>query len=80
MIRVSCVCPGDVITPMLEEEKVKAPDGEKYLKNLISHYPGGKLATPEEIAAVISFLASETAPFVLGSAWSIDGGITAYGY
>ena len=79
-IRVNCVCPGDVITPMLEEEKVKAPDGEKYLKNLISHYPGGKLATPEEIAAVISFLASETAPFVLGSAWSIDGGITAYSY
>ncbi len=80
LIRVNSVCPGDVITPMLKEEKAKAPDGEKYLKDLISNYPGGKLATPEEVAAGITFLVSETAPFVMGAAWSIDGGITAYSY
>jgi NAD(P)-dependent dehydrogenase (short-subunit alcohol dehydrogenase family) len=79
-IRVNCVCPGDVMTPMLEDEQAKSPNGEKYLNDLISNYPGKQLAAPGEVASVICFLASETAPFVVGAAWSIDGGITAYSY
>lgn len=79
-IRVNCVCPGDVMTPMLEDDMANAPDGEQYLKEMISNYPAGKIAAPEEVAAVICFLASETAPFVVGAAWSIDGGLTAYSY
>jgi len=79
-IRVNCVCPGDVKTPMLEADMAGRQDADQYLKDMISTYPGGKIAEPEEVAAVICFLASETAPFVIGSAWSIDGGLTACSY
>ncbi|MCF8069896.1 MAG: SDR family oxidoreductase [Desulfobacterales bacterium] len=79
-IRVNCVCPGDVKTPMLEADMAGRPDADQYLKDMISAYPGGKIAEPEEVAAIICFLASETAPFVIGSAWSVDGGLTACSY
>jgi NAD(P)-dependent dehydrogenase (short-subunit alcohol dehydrogenase family) len=77
-IRVNCVCPGDVKTPMLQRELAKVKNPDKYLQDLVSHYPLERLAEPEEIANVIAFLASDKASFVTGAAWSVDGGITAY--
>jgi len=77
-IRVNCVCPGDVKTPMLQRELAKVTDKEKYLQDIVSHYPLERMAEPEEIANVIAFLASDKASFVTGAAWSVDGGITAY--
>jgi NAD(P)-dependent dehydrogenase (short-subunit alcohol dehydrogenase family) len=76
-IRVNCVCPGDIITPMLEEECEKQPDQKAYLANLTDPYPAGRLGLPEEVASVVCFLASDAASFVTGAAWPIDGGITA---
>jgi NAD(P)-dependent dehydrogenase (short-subunit alcohol dehydrogenase family) len=76
-IRVNCVCPGDIITPMLEEECARQPDQKVYLKNLTDPYPAGRLGQPEEVASVVCFLASDAASFVTGAAWPIDGGITA---
>ena len=40
-------------------------------------YPLGRIATADEVAAVIVFLASDAAAFVTGAAWSVDGGLTA---
>jgi len=79
-IRVNCVCPGDIQTPMLERDAASAEDCDTYLSDMKSHYPVGRVGTPEEVAATICFLASEAAPFVVGAAWSIDGGLTAYSY
>lgn len=77
-IRVNCVCPGDIHTPMLEADLKRERDQDAYLQSLIEPYPIGRLGHAEEVAKVIVFLASEASPFTTGAAWSVDGGITAY--
>jgi NAD(P)-dependent dehydrogenase (short-subunit alcohol dehydrogenase family) len=76
-IRVNCVCPGDIATPMLDKDLETRKDPEKYLNALTESYPVGRLGRPEEVASVICFLASGASDFVTGAAWSVDGGITA---
>ena len=76
-IRVNCVCPGDVNTPMLDRELAKVANPRQYLADLTGHYPLGRIAQAKEIADAIVFLASGRASFVTGAAWSIDGGLTS---
>ena len=76
-VRVNCVCPGDVATPMTEAQLQAAPEAEEALRQMAAVYPLGRIATAEEIAAIIFFLASDAASFVTGAAWSADGGLTA---
>lgn len=76
-VRVNCVCPGDVATPMTEEQLRDAPDREEALRQMAGVYPLGRIARAEEVAAIIFFLASDAASFVTGAAWSVDGGLTA---
>lgn len=79
-IRVNCVCPGDILTPMLDKEAARSGDPQSFLEEMRRQYPVGRVGMPEEVAATICFLASEAAPFVVGAAWSIDGGLTAFSY
>ncbi|MBW2611505.1 MAG: SDR family oxidoreductase [Deltaproteobacteria bacterium] len=79
-IRVNCVCPGDIQTPMLDREAAVAENPETYRANMVRHYPAGRVGRPEEVAATICFLSSHMAPFVVGAAWSIDGGLTSFSY
>ena len=76
-VRVNCVCPGDVATPMLEQQVAKQADPATYRKEMASIYPLGRIAEAKEVAGVILFLASDAAAFVTGAAWSVDGGLTA---
>lgn len=76
-IRANCVCPGDVDTPMVEEQLMYVENKEQYLRDMASIYPIGRIAKPEEIAKVICFLASDNASFVNGAVWTVDGGLTA---
>ncbi|WP_297570171.1 SDR family NAD(P)-dependent oxidoreductase [uncultured Anaerovibrio sp.] len=76
-IRVNCVCPGDVMTPLTERQLAQYPDREAALKEMEGIYPLKRLGTPAEIAAVVAFLASDKAGFINGAIWSVDGGITA---
>lgn len=76
-VRVNCVCPGDVATPMTEGQLRDAPDREEALQQMAGVYPLGRIARAEEVAAIIFFLASDAASFVTGAAWSVDGGLTA---
>ena len=76
-IRANCVCPGDVDTPMVEEQLMHVENKEQYLRDMASIYPIGRIAKPEEIAKVICFLASDNASFVNGAVWTVDGGLTA---
>jgi NAD(P)-dependent dehydrogenase (short-subunit alcohol dehydrogenase family) len=77
-IRVNCVCPGDIHTPMLDADLKRESDPAAYLQSLTDPYPIGRLGCAEEVARVIVFLASDASPFTTGAAWSVDGGITAY--
>ena len=73
-IRVNCVCPTTVNTPMANEE-----GGEHMLNAEKLLVPLGRICEPEEVAALIHFLASNDCNFVNGQAIAIDGGMSAGG-
>lgn len=76
-VRVNCVCPADILTPLTEAQLAAAPDREAALREMASVYPLHRVGTAEEAAAVIAFLASPAASYVTGAAWNIDGGLLA---
>jgi 3-oxoacyl-[acyl-carrier protein] reductase len=76
-IRCNAVTPGPTATPAwLGDEglAVQQGDRDEILAKVGAGRPLGRLATPDEIAAVIVFLCSERASYVTGAAWSVDGG------
>ncbi|MDX6488437.1 MAG: hypothetical protein QOK13_1052, partial [Gaiellaceae bacterium] len=76
-IRCNAVTPGPTATEAwLGEGGLAEQQGEReaVLENVAAGRPLGRLAEPEEIAAVIVFLCSDAASYVTGSAWSADGG------
>jgi len=77
-IRVNCICPGAVDTPMVDREVlIMDSNPEEARGRFVSKHPIGRLGKPKEIAEAALFLASERASFVTGAALVVDGGYLA---
>ena len=77
-IRVNCLCPGDVDTPMLARQ-MEAAEGSYTKEDMAAGYPLGRVAAADEVAHVICSVASPANSFMTGSIISVDGGLTAIG-
>jgi NAD(P)-dependent dehydrogenase (short-subunit alcohol dehydrogenase family) len=76
-VRVNCVCPGSVRTPMVLNTLRRYPDADARLAATAELHPLGRVGEADEIADAIIYLLSDQASFVTGSALTIDGGLTA---
>jgi 2-hydroxycyclohexanecarboxyl-CoA dehydrogenase len=69
-VRVNAVCPGEIYTPMLEQNLARSGRTKADLDALV---PYGRVGMPEEVAALVAFLASDEAPYLCGAAVEITG-------
>jgi meso-butanediol dehydrogenase/(S,S)-butanediol dehydrogenase/diacetyl reductase len=76
-IRVNCIAPGSVRTPMLEEAAANfsPEDPNAALEEWGRAHPIGFLTEPEDVAKLVLFLASSDAPTITGACYRIDGGL-----
>ena len=74
-IRVNAICPGDTDTPMEREDaRNQGLSWEAYVHQMTGTRPIARMATPEEIALGVVFLASDDASYITGAALPVDGG------
>lgn len=73
-VRVNCICPAGVTTPLLEEWTQQQPSPAATVQALIDMHPLGRCATTEEVAQAVLYLASNQSSFITGIALPIDGG------
>ena len=77
-VRINAVCPGGVDTPMLvSETQEQGENVEAFLEDVAAESPNGQIATPEDIAGLVLFLASDAASHMTGTAIPVDGGLMA---
>ncbi|MCG8435350.1 MAG: SDR family oxidoreductase [Gammaproteobacteria bacterium] len=74
-IRVNCVSPGPIDTPIMSRIGLSPEDAEQAKQNFTQMVPLGRAGQPQEIAAVILFLASEGASYINGADIAADGGM-----
>ncbi|MFY0688531.1 MAG: SDR family oxidoreductase [Cyclobacteriaceae bacterium] len=74
-IRVNCICPGSVDTPMLRYGASKHGELDKVLKEWGDFHPIGRIGKAEEIAKTVLFLWSPDSAFMLGQSLVVDGGL-----
>ena len=75
-IRANAICPGTVESPSLRERMRALGDYDAARASFVGRQPMGRLGTPEEIASLVVYLASDESAFMTGNAVVIDGGWT----
>ena len=73
-IRINAVCPGLILTPLVEDQRKRDPE---LVADLIEQLPAGRAGEPEEVAEVVIWLCSDAASFVTGHLMAVDGGTLA---
>lgn len=73
-IRVNCVCPGDVDTPLLRSECAQLGDDKEAFMREAANRPLARVGTPEDVANAVLFLASPMSTWITGAALVVDGG------
>ena len=76
-VRVNCIAPGTVDTPWIGRITADYDDPEEARQNMQARQPHGRFVTPEEIAAMAAYLASDESASVIGACMIVDGGVTA---
>lgn len=76
-IRVNIICPSGVRTPLMDLQFASAPDSQEEMDRVLSLHPIGRMASPEEVAELYVFLASDKGSYYTGTAFPVDGGYTA---
>jgi len=76
-IRSNAVCPGSINTPFFMKHVYAVPDPDAFLRDKTERHPAGRLLQPEDIAAVIDFLAGPASIGMTGAVVPVDGGLTA---
>lgn len=78
-LRCNCICPGTIYSPFVESylDRFHADTKEETIAQLHARQPVGRMGTPEEVADLAVYLASDAAGFMTGSIVTVDGGLTA---
>jgi NAD(P)-dependent dehydrogenase (short-subunit alcohol dehydrogenase family) len=76
-IRVNAVAPGMTRTPLYDSWLSEQPDPNEAERQVLSGIPQRRLATPEDVAAAVAYLASDDATHITGVTLPVDGGYTA---
>lgn len=79
-VRVNCICPGDVATPLVMEYFEQQADPVAARREVEGHYALRRIAEPDDIARAALFLAADDSSFVTGTALVVDGGLTSRCY
>ena len=82
-VRVNAICPGNILTPMLQsvDARICAEEGWEpgtHLEKTAQEVPLGYIGQPEDVAAVVAFLASDDASYIVGPAINPEGGLVLY--
>jgi NAD(P)-dependent dehydrogenase (short-subunit alcohol dehydrogenase family) len=73
-IRVNCICPASIDTPMLQASFDRLPDPAAARARNVKRHPLGRFGTPEDVANLALFLSSDESSFMTGGTYVIDGG------
>ena len=76
-VRCNAVCPGWIMTQMAEDGFALAKDPKRAMSDALARHPVGRFGKPEDIANIISWLASDESSYVSGACMTVDGGMTS---
>ncbi|MCQ0093082.1 SDR family oxidoreductase [Roseovarius sp. M141] len=76
-VRCNAIAPGWILTEMADDAFALANDPEAAKRDALARHPVGRMGTPEDIANMVSWLASDQAAYISGASFTVDGGMTA---
>ncbi|MEB8389213.1 SDR family NAD(P)-dependent oxidoreductase [Rhodobacteraceae bacterium KMM 6894] len=76
-VRCNAIAPGWIMTEMAEDAFTLANDPDRAMADALARHPVGRMGTPNDVANMVAWLASDQAAYVSGASFTVDGGMTA---